>query len=89
MAITASEFQVSRRMADVTSGRATTGEAPAGKSPSGKAGETVAAELAAIARTDPQGAGSAAAHNARDELAGRGIEIPQLLGQTSLNWRRS
>ena len=45
----------------LTAGRATTGDAPADKTPTGKADETVAAELAAIAKTGPQGAGSAAA----------------------------
>jgi hypothetical protein len=80
----------------LTSGRATTGDVAPGKTPTGKADETVAAEIAAIAKTGPQGAGSAAARQARDELAGRGVEIlPQLLvamdtsNVVAANWYRT
>src|SRR5262245_6263310 len=60
------------------------------------ANEQVAARLAVIAKVGPQGAGSAAARAARDELARRGVEIlPQLLAAmdtsnvVAANWYRS
>jgi hypothetical protein len=58
--------------------------------------DEVTARLAVIARVGPQGAGSAAAREARDELAKRGVEIlPQLLAAMdtsnviAANWYRS
>lgn len=58
--------------------------------------EKVAAQLAVIAKAGPQGAGSAAARAARDELAKRGVEIlPQLLDAmdtpnvVAANWYRT
>lgn len=58
--------------------------------------ETVAAQLTVISQVGPQGAGSAAAQVARDELGKRGIEIlPQLLiamdtpNIVALNWYRT
>ncbi len=58
--------------------------------------ETVAVRLAVIAKVGPQGAGSAEARQARDELAKRGVEIlPQLLvamdtsNVVAANWYRS
>src|SRR5690349_15330811 len=58
--------------------------------------EEVAARLAVIARTGPQGAGSAEARKARDELARHGVEIlPQLLAAMdtpnpiAANWCRT
>jgi hypothetical protein len=58
--------------------------------------ETVEASLAVIAKVGPQGAGSAAAREARDELAKRGVEIlPPLLSAmdtsnvVAANWYRS
>src|SRR5262245_49552142 len=69
---------------------------PAGKQQPAVAGEQVAARLAVIARTGPQGAGSAAARRARDDLARRGVEIlPQLLAAmdtsnvVAANWYRT
>jgi hypothetical protein len=60
------------------------------------ADDSVATQLAVIAKTGPQGAGSAAARAARDELAQRGVEIlPQLLtamntsNVVAANWYRS
>jgi hypothetical protein len=60
------------------------------------ADDTVAAEIAVIARVGPQGAGSPEARLARDELAQRGIEIlPQLLtamntsNVVAANWYRT
>src|SRR5262245_52429726 len=60
------------------------------------ANEQVAARLAVIAKVGPQGAGSAAARKARDELARRGVEIlPQLLAAmdtsnvVAANWYRT
>jgi hypothetical protein len=60
------------------------------------ADEEVAARLAVIARVGPQGAGSAEARRARDELAKRGVEIlPRLLAAmdtsnvVAANWYRS
>src|SRR5262245_41103389 len=58
--------------------------------------DEIAARLAVIAKVGPQGAGSAAARAARDELAKRGVEIlPQLLSAmdasnvVAANWYRS
>ena len=58
--------------------------------------EEVAAKLAVIARSGPQGAGSAEARKARDELARHGVEIlPQLLvamdtpNPIAANWCRT
>jgi hypothetical protein len=58
--------------------------------------DDVAARLAVIAKVGPQGAGSAAARAARDELAKRSVEIlPQLLAAmdtsnvVAANWYRS
>src|SRR5262245_58944994 len=69
--------------------RASTPKAPA-------ADARVAAQLATIARTGRQGAGSAEARKARDELARRGVEIlPQLLADmdtsnvVAANWYRT
>ena len=63
---------------------------------SAAADDAVAAQIAIIAKVGPQGAGSAAARTARDELARRGVEIlPQLLAAmntsnvVAANWYRS
>src|SRR5579859_1675623 len=57
---------------------------------------TVAEQLAIIARVGPQGAGSGAARRARNELAGRGVEVlPRLLAAMdtpnviAANWYRT
>src|SRR5690348_8694050 len=63
---------------------------------SAAADDTVATQIAIIAKVGPQGTGSAAARPARDELARCGVDIlPQLLAAmntsnvVAANWYRS
>jgi hypothetical protein len=72
------------------------GDPPARQPKAPAADDKVAAQLATIARTGRQGAGSADARKARDELARRGVEIlPQLLAAmdtsnvVAANWYRT